>query len=78
MWYQSEVMISNFISVIYLIFQLNISRVGPFSLKKCLGPHVRDNVVQKKADTTIPITTLSDQESNTTFPDGTTWCTCGS
>jgi hypothetical protein len=31
-------------------------------------------VVQEKADTAIPVTTLSPPEGNTTFLDGTTWC----
>ncbi|KAL4627697.1 hypothetical protein ACB092_05G184100 [Castanea dentata] len=31
-------------------------------------------VVQEKADTAIPVTTLSPPEGNTTFIDGTTWC----
>lgn len=31
-------------------------------------------VLQEKADTAIPITTLSPPEGNTTFIDGTTWC----
>jgi hypothetical protein len=69
---------SNFISIIYPMFQLNILCVGPFLLIKCLRLHVRDNMVQKKVDIAIPVTTLSDPESNTTFSNGTTWCTCGS
>ncbi|CAK9156124.1 unnamed protein product [Ilex paraguariensis] len=31
-------------------------------------------MVQEKADTAIPVTTLSPPEGNTTFLDGTTWC----
>lgn len=30
--------------------------------------------MQEKADTAIPVTTLSPPEGNTTFLDGTTWC----
>lgn len=31
-------------------------------------------VVQEKAETAIPMTTMSPPEGNTTFLDGTTWC----
>uniref|UniRef100_A0A5B7CC97 Putative glucan endo-1,3-beta-glucosidase 13 n=1 Tax=Davidia involucrata TaxID=16924 RepID=A0A5B7CC97_DAVIN len=31
-------------------------------------------MVQEKAETDIPVTTLSPPEGNTTFLDGTTWC----
>lgn len=34
----------------------------------------RGIVVQEKSEATIPVTTLSPPEGNTTFIDGTTWC----
>ncbi|GLT67394.1 hypothetical protein SLA2020_397080 [Shorea laevis] len=36
--------------------------------------HTMETSVQEKADATIPVTTPSPPEGNTTFIDGTTWC----
>ncbi|XP_059440129.1 glucan endo-1,3-beta-glucosidase 13-like isoform X2 [Corylus avellana] len=38
------------------------------------GCYLAGAVVQEKAETAIPMTTLSPPEGNTTFLDGTTWC----
>ncbi|KAG6695784.1 hypothetical protein I3842_09G115000 [Carya illinoinensis] len=43
-------------------------------LLECYLVLTADSVVQEKADTAIPVTTLSPPEGNTTFLDGTTWC----
>jgi hypothetical protein len=41
---EPNVLSSNLDSIIYLSFQLNISRVGPYLLKGSLSPHVRESV----------------------------------
>ncbi|KAF5475072.1 hypothetical protein F2P56_006917, partial [Juglans regia] len=43
-------------------------------LLECYLVLTADSVAQEKADTAIPVTTLSPPEGNTTFLDGTTWC----
>jgi hypothetical protein len=39
-----EVLSSNHLSVIHLLFQLNIPCVGPYLLREILNPRVRMNV----------------------------------
>ncbi|KAK7847933.1 glucan endo-1 [Quercus suber] len=43
-------------------------------LIECYLVLTTEAVVQEKADTAIPVTTMSPPEGNTTFIDGKTWC----
>ncbi|TMW93615.1 hypothetical protein EJD97_011391 [Solanum chilense] len=45
-----------------------------FLIVKCFFVVKVEGMVQEKEDATIPITTLSPPEGNTTFLGGTTWC----
>ncbi|XP_052179806.1 glucan endo-1,3-beta-glucosidase 13 [Diospyros lotus] len=41
---------------------------------QCSLGFAREMAAEEKAETAIPVTTLSPPEGNTTFLDGTTWC----
>ncbi|XP_059670517.1 glucan endo-1,3-beta-glucosidase 13 [Cornus florida] len=43
-------------------------------MMECYVAFIAEAMVQEKAEATIPVTTLSPPEGNTTFLDGTTWC----
>ncbi|XP_016483378.1 major pollen allergen Ole e 10-like [Nicotiana tabacum] len=45
-----------------------------FLLMKCYAVVEVEGMVQEKEESTIPVTTLSPPEGNTTFLGGTTWC----
>ncbi|XP_055834656.1 glucan endo-1,3-beta-glucosidase 13 [Solanum dulcamara] len=45
-----------------------------FLVMKCFVVVKVEGMVQEKEDATVPITTLSPPEGNTTFLGGTTWC----
>lgn len=58
---------------LYLELCFLFIKVVPCSLTTYIVVKV-EGMVQEKEDATIPITTLSPPEGNTTFLGGTTWC----